>query len=110
MTVGDKMGEVFLGAQMQELGSVGPATLDLIDREVEATMREASRLARLVLETNWTAVLEAADALIEHESLSGLALEAVLATTKPVQVGPARNRGDEDQGSDRPYSGAHPSD
>jgi hypothetical protein len=78
--------------------------------EVEATMREASRLARLVLETNWTAVLEAADALIEHESLSGLALEAVLATTKPVQVGPARNRGDEDQGSDRPYSGAHPSD
>jgi hypothetical protein len=107
---GDKMGEVFLGAQMQELGSVGPATLDLIDREVEATMREASRLARLVLETNWNAVLEAADALIEHETLSGVALEAILAPTKPVQVGPARNRGDEDQGSDRPYSGAHPSD
>lgn len=110
MTVGDKMGEVFLGAQMQELGSVGPSTLDLIDREVESTMREASRLARQVLEANWDAVLEAADALIEHETLSGVALEAVLATTKPVQVGPARNRGDEDHGSDRPYSGAHPSE
>ena len=35
VTIGEKAGEVFLGASLQELGSVGPATLELIDREVE---------------------------------------------------------------------------
>ncbi len=35
VTIGEKGGEVFLGASLQDLGSVGPSTLDLIDREVE---------------------------------------------------------------------------
>jgi cell division protease FtsH len=51
VTIGEKGGEVFLGASLQDLGSVGPSTLDLI-----------------------------ANALLEQETLSGVALDAVLST------------------------------
>ena len=33
--IGEKGGEVFLGASLQDLGSVGPETLNTIDNEVE---------------------------------------------------------------------------
>ena len=82
VTIGEKAGEVFLGANLQELGSVGPATLELIDREVERIVREAVERAEEVLQRNWGAVYETANALIEHETLSGVALDAVLATVE----------------------------
>ena len=41
VTIGEKEGEVFLGASLQELGSVGPATLELIDREVERIVKDS---------------------------------------------------------------------
>ena len=54
VTIGESEGEVFLGASLQELGSVGPATLELIDREVERLVGEAldegDRRARAQLE------------------------------------------------------------
>ena len=80
VTIGEKAGEVFLGASLQELGSVGPATLELIDREVERIVGDAVAQAEAILGRNWSAVYETANALIEHETLSGLALDAVLAT------------------------------
>jgi cell division protease FtsH len=83
VTIGEKAGEVFLGANLQELGSVGPATLELIDREVERLVREAVDRAEEVLQRNWGAVYETANALIEHETLSGHALDAVLSTVEP---------------------------
>jgi cell division protease FtsH len=83
VTIGEKAGEVFLGASLQELGSVGPATLELIDREVERLVGEAVAQAEQVLRRNWSAVYETANALIEHETLSGHALDAVLATVEP---------------------------
>jgi len=83
VTIGEKEGEVFLGASLQELGSVGPATLELIDREVERLVKEAVMEAEAILRRNWSAVYEAANALIEHETLSGHALDAVLATVQP---------------------------
>ena len=83
VTIGEKEGEVFLGASLQELGSVGPATLELIDREVERIVKEAVAQAEEILGRNWSAVYETANALIEHETLSGHALDAVLATVKP---------------------------
>ncbi len=47
VTIGEKGGEVFLGASLQDLGSVGPSTLDLIDREVERLVGDAeARAAR----------------------------------------------------------------
>jgi cell division protease FtsH len=86
VTIGEKAGEVFLGASLQELGSIGPGTLELIDKEVEKLVAEAVVTAELVLRENWDAVLETARALIEYESLSGHALDAVLATVRLVPM------------------------
>jgi cell division protease FtsH len=86
VTIGEKAGEVFLGASLQELGSVGPATLELIDREVERIVGEAVDKAETILGRNWDAVEETARALIEHETLSGVALDAVLSTVKPTAI------------------------
>jgi len=86
VTIGEKAGEVFLGASLQDLGSVGPATLELIDREVERIVTEAADKAETVLQRNWQAVEETAGALIEHETLSGIALDALLSTVHPTPV------------------------
>jgi cell division protease FtsH len=83
VTIGEKEGEVFLGASLQELGSVGPATLELIDREVERIVKDSVAQAEEILGRNWSAVYETANSLIEHETLSGHALDAVLSTVKP---------------------------
>ena len=83
VTIGEKAGEVFLGASLQELGSVGPATLELIDREVERIVKDSVRRAEDILGRNWSAVYETANALVEHETLSGHALDAVLASVQP---------------------------
>jgi cell division protease FtsH len=83
VTIGEKAGEVFLGASLQELGSVGPATLELIDREVERIVGAAVAQAESILTANWSAVYETANALVDQETLSGVALDAVLSTVKP---------------------------
>jgi cell division protease FtsH len=95
VTIGEKGGEVFLGASLQDLGSVGPATLDLIDREVERLVGDAEARAAFILDRHWAAVEETANALLEQETLSGVALEAVLATVAEVNL-------DELQGVRRP--------
>jgi cell division protease FtsH len=86
VTIGEKGGEVFLGASLQDLGSVGPSTLDLIDREVERLVGDAEVRAAFVLDRNWNAVEETAHALLEQETLSGVALEAVLSTVQEMTL------------------------
>jgi cell division protease FtsH len=86
VTIGEAGGEVFLGASLQDLGSIGPSTLDLIDREVERSVADAEARASHVLRINWDAVRETAEALIEHETLAGVALDAVLSTVEPVDM------------------------
>jgi cell division protease FtsH len=86
VTIGEAGGEVFLGASLQDLGSVGPHTLDLIDEETERIVEEAKARAIHVLGANWESVQETARALIEHETLSGMALEALLSTVTEVQL------------------------
>jgi cell division protease FtsH len=86
VTIGEKGGEVFLGASLQDLGSVGPSTLDTIDREVERLVGDAEARATVILDRNWQAVEETAHALIEHETLSGVALDAVLSTVQEVEL------------------------
>jgi cell division protease FtsH len=86
VTIGEKGGEVFLGASLQDLGSVGPATLDLIDREVERLVGDAEARAAAILDRNWHTVEETAHALLEHETLSGVALEAVLSTVQEMTL------------------------
>ena len=86
VTIGEAGGEVFLGASLQDLGSVGPHTLDLIDDETERMVEEAKERALHVLRPNWSAVQETARALLEHETLSGHALDAVLATVREIDI------------------------
>ncbi|HET7484930.1 MAG TPA: ATP-dependent zinc metalloprotease FtsH [Solirubrobacterales bacterium] len=86
VTIGEAGGEVFLGAALQDLGSVGPHTLDLIDEETERLVEEAQTRAEHVLQANWPSVHETAGALLEQETLSGLALDAVLSTVAEVEL------------------------
>ncbi len=86
VTIGEKSGEVFLGASLQDLGSVGPETLNLIDNEVERLVGDAEARASAVLDRNWSTVEETAAALLEQETLSGVALDAVLSTVQEVTL------------------------
>ncbi|MDO8212962.1 ATP-dependent zinc metalloprotease FtsH [Conexibacter sp. CPCC 206217] len=85
VTIGEKAGEVFLGASLQELGSVGPRTLDVIDEAVERLVKDSELVARGILRQSIDAVHETAQALLVHETLSGVALEAVLSTVPNVE-------------------------
>ncbi len=86
VTIGEKGGEVFLGASLQDLGSVGPETLNLIDNEVERLVGDAEARAGAILDRNWNTVEETAAALLEQETLSGVALDAVLSTVQEVTL------------------------
>ncbi len=86
VTIGEKSGEVFLGASLQDLGSVGPHTLNVIDDEVERLVGDAEARAAAILDRNWSTVEETATALLEQETLSGVALEAVLSTVQEVTL------------------------
>ena len=86
VTIGEKGGEVFLGASLQDLGSVGPETLNVIDNEVERLVGDAEARAAVILDRNWSTVEETATALLEQETLSGVALEAVLSTVQEVTL------------------------
>jgi cell division protease FtsH len=86
VTIGEQSGEVFLGASLQDLGSVGPETLNVIDNEVERLVGDAEARAAAILDRNWSTVEETATALLEQETLSGVALEAVLSTVKEISL------------------------
>jgi cell division protease FtsH len=86
VTIGEKGGEVFLGASLQDLGSVGPQTLNVIDNEVERLVGDAEARAAAVLDRNWNTVEETATALLEQETLSGVALDAVLSTVTEIKL------------------------
>jgi cell division protease FtsH len=87
VTIGEAGGEVFLGAALQDLGSIGPDTLNVIDSETERIVEEAKARATYVLTRNWAVVLETAGALLEHETLSGVALDAVLSPVEEIDIG-----------------------
>ena len=86
VTIGEKGGEVFLGASLQDLGSVGPETLNLIDSEIERLVGDAEARAAVILDRNWGSVEETATALLDQETLSGVALDAVLSTVQEVSI------------------------
>src|SRR6201986_1658986 len=86
VTIGEAGGEVFLGAALQDMGSVGPETLDTIDDETERLVEEAKERALFVLKENWSSVQETAHALLEHETLSGVALDALLSAVTHTEI------------------------
>ena len=50
VTIGEQSAEVFLGASLQELGSVGPGTLERIDAETRAIVEAAEERAATTLQ------------------------------------------------------------
>ncbi|MFA9272015.1 MAG: ATP-dependent zinc metalloprotease FtsH [Baekduiaceae bacterium] len=102
VTIGEPAGEVFLGAALQDLGSTGPATLNLIDEECERLVWEAEYRAEQVLRRNWETVHEVARALMDQETLSGVALDAVLSPVDFLDVAQIEPPDWEESRPDRP--------
>ena len=86
VTIGEQQSEVFLGASLQELGSVGPRTLEQIDAEVRRLVEVAERRAEIVLRARWNDVERLAEVLEAQETLSGEALAALVAGIEPVTL------------------------
>jgi cell division protease FtsH len=80
VTIGERDTEVFLGATLQELGTVGPATLEQIDAETRVLVEAAEERAGAALSANWDVVEAIAGLLVVHETLSDGALSGHLAT------------------------------
>ena len=83
VTIGENSAEVFLGASLQELGSVGPGTLERIDSETRAIVEDAEERAAATLRANWGVVEAVARELVEFETLDGAALLVHLAQSAP---------------------------
>jgi cell division protease FtsH len=88
VTIGEHSAEVFLGASLQELGSVGPGTLERIDAETRAIVEQAEERAATTLRANWVVVEAVARDLVEYETLEGAMLSAHLAG---VRAAPGRH-------------------
>jgi cell division protease FtsH len=84
--LGERDSEVFLGASLQDLGDIGPETLNLIDREIKRIISDAEARATHPLHTNWNSVRETARALVDQETLSGVALDALLSPVATVTI------------------------
>ncbi len=83
VTIGERSAEVFLGAALQELSTVGTTTLDAIDAETRRLVEDASDRATTVLREHWSVVDAIAHELIEHESLADQELADLLAPCTP---------------------------
>jgi cell division protease FtsH len=91
VTIGEHSAEVFLGASLQELSSVGPATLERIDAETRAIVEDAEERAAATLRANWNVVEAIGRDLVEHETVADAALTAHLAE---VRAAPADGDGE----------------
>jgi cell division protease FtsH len=83
ISIGEKAGELFLGRDMQSMGNVSPDQLDLIDSEVRKMVINAFEVAQEVVRLNEGAMKELVTTLVEQETLSGVALEALLSAVTP---------------------------
>jgi cell division protease FtsH len=86
VSVGEKEGEVFVGRDLAHMGNVAPKTLELVDAETRRMVHEAEETAKRVLRADTKLLEDLANALIEHETLSGPALEAYLENVTPWQT------------------------
>jgi cell division protease FtsH len=85
VSIGEKAGEVFLGRDIQSMGNISPVQLELIDTEVRGMVLQAFESAQRVLRKNDGAMEELVSTLLEQETLSGVALEALLSAVKPYE-------------------------
>jgi cell division protease FtsH len=90
VAIGELDGEVFLGANLQSLGTIGPEVLDVIDAETERLVKEARDRAERALRINWERVEGLARELLARESLSGPELDAALGGLRPTPLADLR--------------------
>ena len=82
VSIGEKAGEVFLGRDIQNMGNISPVQLELIDQEVRRIVLYAFDVALEVIRMNDDAMQELIATLMEQETLSGVALEALLSAVR----------------------------
>jgi cell division protease FtsH len=83
VTIGERSADVFLGASLQDLASVGPATLEQIDLQTRTLVERAEERATRTLEVNWRVVESIAVELQESETLAQDRLAAHLSGCRP---------------------------
>jgi len=83
VSIGEKAGEVFLGRDITSLGNVSPIQQERIENEVRRIVTESMEIAKRVIAENRDAMAEMVSTLVEQETLSGVALEAMLASVRP---------------------------
>ena len=88
--------EIFLGHSVVQRKNVSDATAKIIDDEVRRLIDEAETKARKILNERRKDLDTLAEALLEHESLSGEEVQAVLRgepVVRPEEPPPAADRG-----------------
>jgi cell division protease FtsH len=85
VSIGEKSGEVFLGRDITSMGNISPAQAELIDHEVRGMVLGAFEIAERVIRFNTDSMEEIVETLIEQETLSGVALEAMLSGVRPYE-------------------------
>jgi cell division protease FtsH len=93
VTIGERSPEIFLGAELQDMGKVGPGTLERIDAETRALVERAQDRATAALRANWAVVEAIADDLIAYETLGDEALAKHLTAVRAADhngAGPPR--------------------
>ena len=91
----DNQQEVFLGHSVAQQKNVSDATARLIDEEIRRLIENAESKAREVLSGNINDLHALAGALLEHESLSGEEVNAILrgeAIHRPTDTNPPPSR------------------
>jgi cell division protease FtsH len=83
VSTGERAGEVFLGRDIQSMGNTSPVLLEMVEVEVRHFVHEAVEIAKRVIKENQDSMAELISTLIEQETLSGVALEALLASVRP---------------------------
>jgi cell division protease FtsH len=79
----ETFGPVSLGRDIQQQSNVSPHQAEMVEIEVRRIVTESMEIAKRVIHENAEAMDELVTTLIERETLSGVALEAMLASVKP---------------------------
>ncbi|MGE3295544.1 MAG: cell division protein FtsH, partial [Geminicoccaceae bacterium] len=75
---GENQQEIFLGHSVTQSKNVSEATAQTIDREIKRIVEEGYSLARTVLADNRHHLDRIAQALLEHETLTGEEIGAIM--------------------------------
>jgi cell division protease FtsH len=67
------------------MSNISPIQLELIDAEVRKLVLSSYDVAQRVVQQNEGAMLELIETLVEQETLSGVALEALLSAVVPYE-------------------------